>query len=272
MERKAAAIKRALKAGAPAFGLLHGLASPQVAEFAALAGYDFVVVDAEHGPGDHLAHQSILQAIAAGGSTSMLRVASSDPIAIGKALDGGTDLLLVPGIASPDEARAVVQAALYPPVGRRGNGTLVARASAYGLDADYGARYNDEAFVAVMIESRAGAAAAGAIAAVDGIDAIVVGVFDLSADLGIIAQFDHPTFVAVLDALERAVVAEGKILGTVLYPGATVGALMARGHRLITLGADTLLLGRAMRGQLDDARAGLAAPARVQASDATFQK
>ena len=85
-------------------------------------------------------------------------------------------------------------------------------------------------------------------------DAVVVGVFDLSADLGVTAQFDHPDFVAVMRDLEKAVTAEGKTLGTVLYPGTTLPELLERGHRFITLGADTLLLGRAMREQLASAR------------------
>lgn len=249
-------LKRAMHEGRPVYGLLHGLASPQVAEMAALAGYDVVVVDAEHGPGDSLAHQAILQAIAAGGATSMLRVAANDPIRIGQALDAGARMLLVPGVATPDEARAVAAAALYPPRGRRGNGTLVARAASYGLAArDFDRRANDDAFVAVMIESREGARNAAAIAAVDGIDAVVVGVFDLSADLGKTACFDDPEFVAVLRRLENDVAATGKLLGTVLYPGTTLPDLVARGHRLITLGADTLLLGRAMSEQLASARA-----------------
>lgn len=256
MTYRLVSIKQALADGKPAFGLLHGLASQSVAELAALAGYEIVIIDAEHGPGDALSHQSIMQAVAAGGAATMLRVASNDAVQIGKALDAGADMLLVPGINGPEKARAVAAAALYPPLGRRGNGTLVARASDYGLSAmGYDRRYNEEAFVAVMIESRAGALNAGAIAAVEGIDAVVVGVFDLSADMGITAQFDHPEFNETMSGIEHAVKAQGKVLGTVLYPGATVAGLLARGHQLITLGADTLLLGRAMREQLVNARA-----------------
>ncbi|MCP2091918.1 UNVERIFIED_ORG: 4-hydroxy-2-oxoheptanedioate aldolase [Paraburkholderia sediminicola] len=255
MSHRSARIKQMLQSGQPAYGLIHGFAAPQIAELAAMAGYDIVIVDAEHGPGDTSTHQAIMQAVNAGGAAAMMRVASNDAVQIGKALDAGADMLLVPGIAGPDEARAVVQAALYPPAGRRGNGTLVARASGYGLmAAGFDTRYNNEAFVGVMIESRASALNAGAIAAVEGIDAIVVGVFDLSADLGCTAQFDHPEFMQVMRDLERAVSAEGKTLGTVLYPGTTVSDLLSRGHRLITLGADTILLGRAMRDQLASAR------------------
>ncbi|WP_345816482.1 aldolase/citrate lyase family protein [Paraburkholderia sp. PREW-6R] len=255
MSVRSARIKQMLHSGQPAYGLLHGFASPQVAEMAALAGYDIVIVDAEHGPGDTLSHQAIMQAINAGGAAAMLRVASNDAVLIGKALDAGADMLLVPGVNSADEARAVARAALYPPAGKRGNGTLVARASGYGLMAQgYDSRYNNDAFVSVMIESRQGASNARAIAAVEGIDAVVVGVFDLSADMGVTAQFDHPDFIAAMRDLEKAVAAEGKALGTVLYPGTTLADLLERGHRLITLSADTLLLGRAMREQLASAR------------------
>jgi 4-hydroxy-2-oxoheptanedioate aldolase len=227
------------------------LASATVAEQAALAGYDFVVIDGEHSPADRLTQQVLAQAIRAGGSSSILRLASDDPTLIGQALDLGVDGVMIPGVSSAAQAEAIAQAALYPPRGRRGNGALVSRAAGYGLFVQpYLKRANDELLLAVMLESRAGAAAAAAIASVTGIDLVVVGVFDLSGDMGIPGEFEHPRFRQTMSDLERDVAAAGKALGTVVYPGTTITDLLARGHRMITLGADTLLLGRAMTEQL----------------------
>ena len=252
MSEKSRALKQSLRDGKLLTCLLHGLASPQVAEMAALAGYDLAIIDAEHGPGNGLAYQAMLQAIAAGGGTSMIRIGGRDAATIGAALDLGPDAVMVPGIDTAEQARAVVDAARYPPAGRRGNGTLLARASGYGLCArEQFASGNPELVLAVMIESQLGARNAAEIAAVEGIDAIVVGVFDLTGDQGIAGQFEHPTFQAIMAGIERDVRAQGKALGTVVYPGTNLIQLVARGHRLITLGADTLLLGRAMREQLD---------------------
>ncbi|MGE0801729.1 MAG: HpcH/HpaI aldolase/citrate lyase family protein [Lautropia sp.] len=244
-------LKARMAAGEAVYGLIHGLAAPTVAEMAALAGYDFVVIDGEHAPADRLTLQTLAMAIRSGGSASILRLATDDPALIGQALDLGVDGIMVPGVHDAEQAARIAAAALYPPRGRRGNGALVARAAGYGLaTGPYLARANDDLLLAVMLESRAGAEAAGRIAAVDGIDAIVVGAFDLSGDLGIPGAFEHPLFRAAMAGIERDVAAAGKALGSVVYPGTSVADLLDRGHRMITLGADTLLLARAIEAQL----------------------
>src|SRR5690606_20148397 len=95
---RAAALKQRLAAGKPIYGLIHGLASVAVAELAALAGYDVVIVDDEHGAGDSQLHLGLFHAIAAGGASSMVRLPCADAVRVGRALDLGVDGLLVPGI------------------------------------------------------------------------------------------------------------------------------------------------------------------------------
>jgi 4-hydroxy-2-oxoheptanedioate aldolase len=249
---RGAVLKQRLKDGRPIYGLIHGLANPAVAELAALAGYDIVIVDDEHGAGDRPVHMAIAQAVAAGGAACFMRLASHDPLAIGQALDLGMDGLMIPGVHNAAQAAAVVRACRYPPLGRRGYGLSVARASGYGL---FARRYGDSAadllFLTAMIESAQGVAEASEIARVDGIDAVIVGVQDLAADLGVPSDVAHPVVQQALAQVEAAVLAAGKTIGTVVHAGVTVHQLIERGHRFITLGADTRLLGAAMHQQLE---------------------
>lgn len=234
------------------FALIHALASPAVAELAALAGYHAIVIDDEHGAGDRPTHLAIAQAVAAGGAACLVRLASHDPIAIGQALDIGVDGLLIPGVDDAAQAQALVRACRYPPRGQRGSGVGVARASGYGLFAKEYAQHADEGvFLCAIVESACGIEQVRAIAEVDGIDAIVVGVHDLAGDLGCAGDVEHAKVREALAHAEAAVLAAGKTIGTVVHPGATAAQLLARGHRFITLGADTRLLGMAMRKQLE---------------------
>lgn len=247
-----AALKQRLHAGEAIYGLIHGLASATVAELAGLAGYDVVIVDDEHGASDAHAHLALFQAIAAGGAASLVRLASQDPVIIGRTLDLGADGVLIPGVHSAEAARAMVRACRYPPEGMRGNGLGIARASGYGMFAErYGGDANNGLFISVMIESVRGVEQAAEIAAVDGIDAVVVGVHDLAMDMGLPGEVAHTDVQQALARTEQAVLGAGKVLGTVVHPGATVAQLYGRGHRFITLGADTRLLYRAMQDQLE---------------------
>ena len=249
---KGAAIKRRIRDGEPIYSLLHGLASTTAAELAALAGYDAVIIDDEHGPGGRSTHLAIAQAVAAGGAACMMRLASQDPVAISQALDLGMDGLIVPGVESGAQAAEVVKACCFPPHGSRGYGLGMARAAGYGLFVkDYDASVRDGIFLAVIIESGAGVEQARAIASTPGVDVVIVGLQDLSADLGVPGDTGHPSVRNALASVEAEVLACGKAIGTVVHPGATLAQLLDRGHRFITLGADTRLLGEAMRRQLD---------------------
>jgi len=248
---RAAALKQRLAAGEAVYGLIHGLASATVAELAALAGYDVIIVDDEHGAGDSHLHLQLFQAIAAGGAACMVRLPGADPLHVGRALDLGADGLLVPGVHGAADAVALVRACRYPPAGARGHGIGIARASGYGLFAgQYGSQANDAVFISVLVESRRAVADIAGIVAVDGVDAVVVGLQDLAADLGWPGEVGHPEVQAALPATESAALHAGKVVGTIVHPGATVTQLLARGHRFITLGADTRLMYAAMQEQL----------------------
>ncbi len=235
------------------YGLLHGLAHPQVAEMIGLAGYDFVVIDGEHGPGGARDHLACLQAVAATPASAILRVASNDAVALKKALDLGAEGVLVPDVSTVEEAQAAVAACLYPPRGRRGFSAATVRASDYGLSLErYLADDGAELLICLMIESAKGVANAPGIAAVEGVDVVQIGPFDLSCDLGIPGQFEHPKFTEAIAAVEAAARAAGKALGGVPLPGLALESMAERGYRFITLGADVPMLGEALRARLSE--------------------
>jgi 4-hydroxy-2-oxoheptanedioate aldolase len=241
------ALKSRLARGEASFGVVHALANASVAEMIGLAGFDFVLIDGEHGTGDHQAHLSCLQAVAATSATALLRVEANDRTVLKRALDLGIEGVMVPDIRSAEEARQVVAACRYPPQGVRGYAASGVRGSDYGFQTPaYLSEFASRFLIAVMIESKAGVENAPAIAAVEGIDVIQIGANDLSYDLGVPEQLDHPLLRASIDAVEAAAIAHGKTLGGATLPDRDAPALIQRGYRLITVGRDVGLLAKAL--------------------------
>jgi 4-hydroxy-2-oxoheptanedioate aldolase len=244
-------VKARLKAGKAVYGLFHGFASPLVAELLGLVGYDFVLIDGEHGPGDVMTHLSQIQAVQSTPAMAMLRVSSNDPVQFKRALDIGVEAVMVPNVSSAAEAAAAVAACRYPNAGKRGFAAPILRAANFGLaTADYVAKAADELLIAVQIETLAGAANAAEIAAVEGVDVVFIGPNDLSGDLGVLGQFEHPDFTQAVAAIKAGVKAAGKVLGCLPYPGADPVELHRRGHRFICSGADVALLRDAALAQI----------------------
>ena len=240
--------KHKLVAGGPAYGLIHSFACSQVAEMIGLAGYDFVMIDGEHGLGDFASHLACLQAVSATPATSILRVPSRDLTPIKRALDLGVEGILVPDVRTPEQAQAVAGACFYPPRGSRGFSAGTVRSSDYGLSvAEYVEAAAGELLLCLMIESAEGVANVREIAETDGVDVIQVGPFDLSYDLGIAGQFDHPDFAGALAEIESGVKAAGKILGGVPLPGLPLEEALNRGYKMMTMGADMPMLAAALQ-------------------------
>jgi len=240
--------KAKLLSGKPAYGLIHSLAHPPVAELIGLAGFDFVVIDGEHGLGNDSAHMACLHAVSATPATSILRVASHAPAPIRRALDLGFEGLLVPDVRNVEQAKAVLDCCFFPPRGKRGFAAGLLRASDYGLAVkDYVESDGKELLVCLMIESAEGVKNVQRIAALDGVDVIQLGPFDLSYDLGVPGQFEHPKFLRALEKIEKGVKAAGKILGGLSMPGQSSDTIIKRGYHMITLGADLGMLSASLK-------------------------
>ncbi|HVJ51278.1 MAG TPA: aldolase/citrate lyase family protein [Aliidongia sp.] len=250
---RANAVKARLKAGQGAFGIFNNLASPLVAELSGLAGYDFVLIDGEHGAGGFEDHRAMIQAVQTTSAGAFIRVAKNDPAMLKRVLDLGVEGVMIPSISNAEEARAAIAACLYPPNGKRGYAAPVVRASEFGLRAgDYVGRgaAGAELVVMLQIETAAGAANAMEICAVGGFDVVFLGPGDLSGDLGALGRFDHPDFLKAVSVVEAAAKAHGKILGCLPYPGASLEQLWERGYRVLTPGSDVAMLREAMLQQL----------------------
>ncbi|MCW2248759.1 4-hydroxy-2-oxoheptanedioate aldolase [Azospirillum fermentarium] len=232
-------LKRTLAAGRPALGCWLDMASPVAAEIIGLAGYDFVVIDHEHGPGTLADGQHLLQALSGTAATAVMRVPSNDPVYLKRALDLGVEGIMVPSVNSADEARAVVAACRYPPAGIRGAAYGMARGADYGLA---GTRYRDtaadELFIICQIETADAVAAVPDIAAVPGVDCLFIGPYDLSGSIGRLGRFDEPEVAVLLDRAERAILNTGTVYGTIPVPGRPMETLLERGCRLVVAGGD----------------------------------
>jgi 4-hydroxy-2-oxoheptanedioate aldolase len=172
--------KHKMLGGQAAIGTSTGMASPQIAELLSHAGFDFILVDLQHGAWTDESVANAFRAISLGRATPMARVAINDYGAIGRLLDRGALGIVVPMVNTPEQAQAAAFAMRYPPQGGRSSG---------GAPAYYGGRYdawaNDQVFLAVQIETVQGVENAEAILGVDGVDGCWIGPSDLAKSMGV---------------------------------------------------------------------------------------
>lgn len=241
-----------LQSGDTLLGTMVTLASPSAAELLAGLGFDWLFVDGEHGPLETGELLSLLQVIG-DRTAAIVRIPAPDATAIKKVLDLGAHGVIVPQVNTPEQAQAMVQAARYAPEGTRGVG--LARAHGYGLGfQDYVATANDRVAVILQAEHIEAVRNIDAIVQTDGLDAILLGPYDLSASMGLMGQVDHPKVLQAIDRVTEACLAANIPLG---YFGVTADAVkpyIERGYRLIVAGVDTLLLGAAAQRLLKSLR------------------
>ncbi len=239
-----------LLGGERLIGTLVSLPSPEIAELLAEIGFDWLFIDAEHGPMDCERIQGLLQAIG-GRCAALVRVPSGEEVWIKQALDVGASGVIVPQVNSAEQAARVVQLCKYPPLGTRGVG--IARAHRYGLAfADYVAGANDSVAVVVQAEHIEAVRGIEAIVAVAGIDAVLIGPYDLSASLGKPGQITDPEVRAAIGAVRHACLSAGVRLGIFGVSAASVRPYLDEGYTLITVGVDTVFLTQAARATLSE--------------------
>lgn len=236
--------KSRLDVGTRQHGLWLSLASATAAEICATAGYDWLLIDAEHAANDPHTVLAQLRAIEPH-TEAVVRPFSSDAAHVKPLLDLGVRNLLVPMIESAEQARELIRAVRYPPPGNRGMASAMTRASNYGRKHNYIQTANENLCVVAQIETPQAVNAAAEIAAVDSIDALFVGLYDLCATMG---HIDDPTHPAVLETLSRVVTAAyriGKPVGTFAPTTELAHAAVLAGCKLIAIGSDVGLLATA---------------------------
>jgi 2-keto-3-deoxy-L-rhamnonate aldolase RhmA len=200
--------------GRPLLGAFIHLPAPAIVEMAGHSGYDFVIIDAEHGPQDVETCEHMVRAAETAGIVPIIRLPYPDPRLINRYLDTGAMGVLVPHIANAEVARAVVDAAKYHPLGHRGAGGRT-RASNFGLtqsSVEYAAWANAETMVFGILEDAGLDQNLPEILEVEGFDGFVIGPSDLSQSLGLPGQTRHPKVLEAVDAISRQVLASGKVL------------------------------------------------------------
>ena len=242
MPAKTNTFKAALKRGEQLIGLWLGLGEATTAELCAQAGFDWLLVDGEHGPNDLRSILDQLRALAPYKPATVVRTPSDDRDLIKQYLDIGAQSLLVPMIESGTQATEVVRSTRYAPEGARGVGAALARASLYNTVPDYLSTANDEICVLLQVESRAGLEALDDILAVEGVDGVFIGPSDLAADMGFRGNPGAKEVQdAITDALARIHKA-GKAAGILSPDPVLLDRYKALGVEFLAVGSDVGVL------------------------------
>lgn len=243
----------ALRAGEKQIGFWISLASPYAAEVVAGAGFDWLVVDLEHSPGDMLTTLGQLQALGPYHATAIVRTPWNDAVMVKRLLDLGPEGILFPMIQTAEEARAAIAATRYPPQGVRGVAGS-ARGNRFGRVTDYYDKVADEVSVLIQIETCAAIDRAAEIAAVPGVDGVFFGPADISADMGMIGQPMHDDVWARIMPAARKLMEMGVPVGTLVPDPLMAARLMNDGFSFVACGTDTGLLAKATDGILAQMR------------------
>ena len=244
--------KERLARGDAFLGVFICLPSPESAEIFAELGYDWLIIDTEHGPYDELTAQRMLQAVGRR-CPCVVRVPSNEDVWIKKALDIGPAGVLVPLVNTAETAARVIRGCRYAPEGVRGMGG--ARAHRYGIGfQDYVAQANRKIAAIVQAEHIEAVQNIEAIVKVPGIDAVFVGPYDLSASMGKPGQINDPEVQAAIGRVRQAALNAGVKLGIYCSDAASARSCLRQGYTLIGLSTDLNYLVEAAAAALSAAR------------------
>ncbi len=239
--------KAALKAGQKQYGIWNGIPHSYAAEILAGAGFDWVLIDAEHGPFDINQIIIQLQAMSRYDVTPILRMPNADPVYMKTLMDAGVQSFIIPMVESAATAGAMAKAVRYPPTGTRGVGTALARAAQWNRVNNYFSLANDEMCLITQIESVKGVEALDDILKVDGVDVIFMGPADLAGSMGHLGNPSHPDVKAKVNECLRKIVAAGKTPGVLTSSKELIADYTEKGAKMIGVGLDTIILAKATK-------------------------
>lgn len=240
-------LKERIRKGDTLFGCFLGLGSALTAEIMGMAGYDWTLIDLEHGAGGEREALSQLQALEHTSAATIVRVESYARQRAHRVLDLGAQGVMFPRIDNEDQALDAVAAMRYPPEGVRGV-AIANRACGYGSSfRPYMETSGDSLVCVVQIETESSVNNVEEIAAVDGVDVLFIGPSDLSQSLGVFGEFNHPRFVSAVRSIVDAAHRYRKALGILLPKPDDFDIYHELGFRFIASGADGPLLNNAAR-------------------------
>jgi 2-dehydro-3-deoxyglucarate aldolase/4-hydroxy-2-oxoheptanedioate aldolase len=226
------------------FGSFLASGSDVIADVMGSAGFDWLLVDLEHGAGVEGALFAQVSALRSHGLPTLVRVESPDRIRIGRVLDLGVDGVMVPRVDSAGMAADVVSATRYPPTGQRGV-AVSTRAAGYGGTSVAGLPDIPPPLVVLQIETAEGVHHVDSIAAVEGVDSLFVGPADLSVSLGVPGETAHPLMYDAMTRVLEATRAHDRIPGIMAGTVADAQRFLGMGFRLVAVSSDVSLLSRA---------------------------
>ncbi len=236
-----------LKNGETLLGCFLNLGSPLTAEMTGKAGFDFVVIDLEHGSGTEADVLHQLQALEHTSTRSVVRVEGHARQRSHRVLDLGAHGIMFPRVNSGAEAEACIAAMRYPPQGIRGVASMN-RAAGFGVTfRDYVESHGETLLGVVQVETVEAVEKVDEIAAVDGADVLFIGPLDLSTSLGILGQFDHPDFEAALRRTAEAARKHGKSSGVLMPKPEHFERFHDLGYRFLACGSDGAMVNTAAR-------------------------
>lgn len=242
--------KHAMKQGKKVSAAWIQAGSPVTAEIMARAGFDVLVIDMEHGPGDIMCTMTQIQAMKGYPAIPFARAPWNDLVAIKRILDAGVYGLVIPYVNTRAEAEAAVAASLYPTAGVRGIAGSP-RGPGYGMDAkDYFGRANDEVCIFTQVETPTAVKNLDEMLKIERLDGIFIGPMDLSTSMGHFANPAHPEVQKVIRGVEEKVLAAGKLLATVAGGYEDAAEKYRRGYSMIISMSDTVNLGQVAKSMV----------------------
>jgi 2-keto-3-deoxy-L-rhamnonate aldolase RhmA len=243
-------IKEQVLAGRFMAGAWCNLASSLTTEMAARAGFDWILIDQEHGPGDSLTLLGQIQAVGARPCAPIVRIAWNEMPRFKQALDLGAAGIMIPYVETADDAARAVSYLRYPPQGLRGVASSP-RATGFGTNFDnYFAAANRELLTVTQIETARAVQNAEEIAAVDGVDVLFVGPMDLSLSLGMPGRFEDPDYRAILAKVASTARDGGKAAGILLPSVQLLEMVYEMGYRFVAAGSDGGLVMQGLKNNL----------------------
>ena len=235
-------LKQRLQSGEAVHGCWLNMGSAISSEIVGSAGFDWVLIDLEHGVGteSNLVYQ--LQSLENSNTTSIIRIESYEAPRVKKVLDLGANGIMFPQIQNTDEAKLAISNMYYPPAGRRGLAKMI-RSTQYG--ANFESYYNsisENLLGVIQIETLESLKHLDEIAAIDGVDVLFLGPADLSLSLGILGQWDHADFIQAVEAIGKAAKKAGKAAGVLFFDINQYDFYFQRGFRFLASGSDMVFV------------------------------
>ncbi|MFK7856457.1 MAG: HpcH/HpaI aldolase/citrate lyase family protein [Granulosicoccus sp.] len=239
----------------PASGCWVNIFDPIIGELVGRCGYDYALIDMEHSPASVDAALPMIRAVQLGGAKAVVRVPDKQAEWISRLMDMGADGVMVPMVNSAEEAEKLASATVYAPRGTRGMAAGIVRASGYGVNTQqYLDTYRQNFLLMLQIETRQAVDAVDEIAAVEGVDCLFIGPFDLAGSLGVMGEPDHKETLAAIRKVAKACKAAGKPLSTLNTPARKARKLFSEGYDLVFTGSDLTMVREAMQADVANTR------------------